>query len=403
MSTTTLAREAVVAILRSVVASQHPRLALPTLAANNDLTLQELQSLLKKHGYPDKQRMREAIALVLRDVDDEPDKAVAPDSPPPSAEEAGPKRDPFVAALPVADLFADPTYQRDLDDLRVQRMVRDFDPALVGIIEVSRRADGRYAILDGQHRWATVRDHEFDRTDRPHIACRVHTGLTVADEARLYHQLNTTRKQLTGWDRWLARRAAGEQAVLDIEACVTAHGFTVGMREGAGVLRATKAAENVVALGGIPLLGEVLSVIRAAYGDDQAGLDAAIIHGLGHVMKFYDREELDLHRLVEALQGVVPRQLTARAAAVREIHKGTLDRLTGHVIVERYNAAKGRKIEAFFDRVKPLTKLKGAEARRNEAIREWAARQGLLEDGKKFLTKSIRAAYAAAHPDEVQA
>lgn len=396
--TTTLPRERIAAILQSVVASQYPRQALPTIAANNDLTLHELQQVLNGHGYPDKTKMRQWWAKLLQDGDNQA-AGVDPadhrwrDLP----QTAGPKRDPYVAALPISDLFADPAYQRELDELRVQRMVTRYDAALVGIVEVSQRPDGRYAILDGQHRWATVRDHEFGTTDRPHIACRVHTGLTVGEEAKLYHQLNTTRKQLTGWDRWLARRAAGEQLVLDIEACVTEHGFTVGIQTAPGILRATRACEMVVDLGGISLLAEVLTTIGAAYGDDQAGLDGAIVHGLGHVIKAYDREELDAVRLVEALQGIVPRQLTARAAAVREIHKGTLDRLTGHVIVERYNALKGRKVEPFFDRVKPLTKTKGTEARRNEAIREWATREGLLENGKRNLTKSIRAAYDAAH------
>lgn len=381
-------------ILAAVIRSNYPRMALPTIASNNDLTLPQLQALLKEHGYPDKARMRQEWKRLVA-AGDNPDTAAEATTVAPAASE---KRDPYVTALPVADLFADSTYQRDLDDRRVQRMVTGFDPALLGILEVSQRTDGRYAVLDGQHRWAAVRDHAFDTEDSPHVACRVHTGLTVAEEADLYHRLNTTRKQLTGWDRWLARRGANDQAVVDIETIAAAHDYTVGMREAPGVIRATKACENVVDLGGLPLLDTTLGVLRAAYGTDQAGVDAAILHGTAHVLSAYTRDELDVARLIAALSGIVPRQLTARAAAVREIHKGTMDRLAAHIIVERYNAQPGRKAEAFFSRVQPTKKVKEtAEARRNTAIKEWAARTGRELTAHGRIPAAVRTAYDLAH------
>ncbi|WP_181312490.1 DUF6551 family protein [Nocardioides campestrisoli] len=389
-----LTSERVAHIIAAVIRSNYPRMALPTIAANNELSIDQLQRLLKQHGYPDKARMREAWRKLLAAQDEGPSTVTVPDHAP-----AVEKRDPYVTALPVADLFPDATYQRELDENRVQRMVTNFDPALLGIVEVSQRADGRYAILDGQHRWGAVRDHAFDTSDSPHIACRVHTGLSVPEEADLYHRLNTTRKQLTGWDRWLARRGAGDQAVIDIEEVASRHGYTVGMTTAPAVLRATRACENVVGLGGLGLLDDTLGVLRAAFGADQAGVDAAILHGTAWVLHAYTRDELDVPRLIAALTGIVPRQLTARAAAVREVHKGTLDRLTAHVIVERYNAEKGRNLEPFFTRVKPaVTAKKAPAARRNEAIKAWAARNGHSLSSRGRIPKAVRQAYDAAHP-----
>ncbi|MEJ7795547.1 MAG: DUF6551 family protein [Nocardioides sp.] len=303
--------------------------------------------------------------------------------------------DPYVDALPVDNLFADHTYQRELDTHRVAKMATDFKIALVGIIEVSRRGPRRYAILDGQHRWATIRDVAFSDTQPRHVACRVHLDLTIPEEAKLYAELNTTRRQLTGWDRWLARRAAHEPAVVAIEAAAHRHGYSVGMTTGPGILRATKACENVVALNGIGLLDTVLSTVKAAYGDDQAGLDAAILYSLGHIHHAYTNDELDARRLVDTLTGIVPRQLTARAAAVRELHKGTMDRLTGHVIVERYNQTKGtgRRLEPFLERVKPLSQVAGERTRVNAQIRAWAQREG-IELPPKVIPTRVRSAYA---------
>ena len=307
---------------------------------------------------------------------------------------------PYVAAIPVDALFADHTYQRELDERRVDKMAHTYQVALVGIIEVSARPDGRYAVLDGQHRWACVRNVHATDARPPSLPCRVHTGLTSTEEAVLYHQLNTTRKQLTGWDRWVARRAAGDQAVLDIEACAHRHDYRVDMREKPAVIRATRALENITNLGGIRLLDRVLDVVRAAYSDDQTALDGAILGGIAHILNSYTTDELDTARLIECLSGIVPRQLAARAVAQREIHRGTNDRLTAHVIIERYNTTTGPKVEAFFSRMKPSSKtpkvqpvdqavvtraLAGEQvvanqAERREIVRRWADSGQSLSD-----------------------
>lgn len=311
---------------------------------------------------------------------------------------------PYIAALPVDQLMVDASYQRDLDEYRVNKMADTYDIALIGIIEVSARPGGKFAVLDGQHRVAAIRSVAIGTAnENPHVACRIHSGLNQLAEAKLYHQLNTTRRQLTGWDRWVARRGAADQDVLDIEAAARQHGLVIGMQAGDNVLRATKACENVVALGGLSLLTETFGLIRATWPGDQAALDGAIIHGVAHVLHSYTREEIDFGRLTTALAGILPRQLTARAVAVRELHQGTKDRLTAYVIVERYNAAKGPKLQAFFERVKPLSKAKTQKARNEELERNriltWAAESGLSVPSDRRVTKAMRAAYAEAHPE----
>jgi hypothetical protein len=320
-----------------------------------------------------------------------------PDGKPAAADE----QEPYIAALPIDTLFADHTYQRELDEVRVLKMAANFKLALVGIVEVSDRGNGRYAILDGQHRWAMVRDRSFDQVKTPHLPCRVHTGLSVDQEAKLYHELNTTRKQLTGWDRWLARRGAGDPIVRDIETLLARHDLVVALRGGGNVFRATRTAEKIVDLNGLPLLDEVIGIIRAAWPDDQNGMDGHILHGLAHVLNAYTRDELDVERLTTVLAGIMPRQLAARAAAVRELHKGTMDRLAAHVIVERYNAEKGVRLEAFFSRVKPVSKTQTAKAKYESdyrvAAKAWA-REVRFNDSIHHAraTNALLAAFVAA-------
>src|SRR4051812_48374674 len=100
---------------------------------------------------------------------------------------------PYVLALRARELFADPAYQRDAQAKRVARMAAEFDQRLVGVLEVSKRPDSRFAILDGQHRHAAVL--QVQGADAL-LVCQVYEGLTEQDEARLFREINARRKAL---------------------------------------------------------------------------------------------------------------------------------------------------------------------------------------------------------------
>lgn len=394
-TTTSSTREETVAIIRAVLASPQPLLALPNIAHRHEMTMRDLEQLLKHHGFPDKAKLREAANRILSLDDTEAEPTAEPAA-------AEPKRDPYVTALPVDSLFPDRSYQRDLDPGRVARMAKAYDAALVGIVEVSERPGGRYAILDGQHRWALTKDVMFEQEENPHIACRVHSGLSVEEEAALYGRLNTTRKQLTGWDRWKARRGASEPACIAIEEACAKAGWTVSYRSGTrGHLTCTSALEKVYQVGGAPFVTYVLGIITSAWNDDPDGATIAIVGALAGITGAYG-DELDRARLVGALAGVVPRQLTARAAAARELHKGTIDKLTAHVIIEEYNAvARTGRLTPFLQVRKPGSPNPGgkraAEVERARAILDWAIKRGLINSERSKVTKDIRDAYDADH------
>jgi hypothetical protein len=316
------------------------------------------------------------------------------------------KRPPtYIAALTVGQLFADPRYQRPLDDYRVQRMTDAFDVSLVGIVDVSKRDSDLFAIIDGQHRWAVLREIHGEAGP---IVCNVHQGLTVEQEASLFYEIDRSRRNLTGWDRWWARRGSGEQGVLDIERTVEKHGLAINPTTKDGVVRATKACEDVAALGGQTLLDSTFSLLLAAWGRAADALDGAHIHGLALVIHHYDvGTELDADRLVAAMQDIAPRQVKARAAQLREAHKGVLPRLVAAVLVDRYNAQPGRKVEDFFVRLPTQGKTavkRGAKQRQDDAIRSWARREGLMTEGESHrIPKRVREAYDTAHPTDQEA
>lgn len=305
---------------------------------------------------------------------------------------------PFVTALPVGALFADPTYQRELDDLRVQRMIDEFDQALVGVLEVSDRGDNRYAILDGQHRWAACSEVDSSM----HVVCQVHRGLTVADEARVFYEVDVRRRALSGWDRWKARRGAGDAVVLAIEQIVEDAGLKVDPASKDGNISATGAIEKVYTVAGPSTLVSTLNILREGFGAVRDAFDGSMIQAVAMILTTYGTDELDVQRLVEQLQTIPPRQVKSKAQALKEAHRAEMPRLYAAVIIDRYNAGRGRKVEEFLSIAPSQSKALSKDGRRSrqlDAIRRWANRNGYSVSSKARVARDVLDAYKQAHPD----
>lgn len=250
---------------------------------------------------------------------------------------------PFITTVLAGEMFADPTYQRPLDDKRVTTMAAAWNSRLVGIIEVSDRgpyAQARYAIIDGQHRWAAAAAINLDMM----LVANVHENLTVADEAALFDKLNRTRRALTTWDRWRARLAAGDPTVLAINTVVTSRGLQITEAPADNSIRCVSTLDTIAATtNGLDLLDATLALITAAWGVDPAATEAPIVHGTAIIVAtFADR--LDGDRFTRALEPVPPRRIRFAAQAARDHMKGSLAKLTALTLLDHYNRAPGRKL-----------------------------------------------------------
>lgn len=249
--------------------------------------------------------------------------------------------DVYVTAINTSDVFVDTTYQRPCDHARARAMARDWNPRMVGIIEVSDRGPAslpRYAIIDGQHRWAAAQLLD----EPPTLVANVHTGLTVADEAKLFDQLNRARKKVNVFEHYKARLAAGEWIIGRIQAVLDKRGLIVDPAPKDGHIGCVGTLEKVADIDDA-LLDETLELIIDIWGKRRDALDAPIIHGLALILHSL-RDDIDLERLVDALLDVMPRHLKTSAVALRDVQSGTLPVLTALVIMERYNKKPGRKL-----------------------------------------------------------
>lgn len=245
----------------------------------------------------------------------------------------------FLTALPVRELFADSTYQRELDENRCRRMAKAWDPRLVGVCDVSDRGPGdqitdrpRYAIINGQHRWraATLLDPAMS------LVCTVHQGLTVEDEAKLFFDIDRSTKALSTWDRWRSRRGAGDKTVLRIEMLCRNIGAPVSNVGGAYVIKSTTTLEQMFRIDEYTMTATIELAVDV-WPNDNAGLQGGLLRGLFPVVRSCDDTD-SLNRLTGALSEIVPAQIHARALGRRDqFTSGQFWTLISRVVVDLYN------------------------------------------------------------------
>ena len=241
----------------------------------------------------------------------------------------------YIDAVAVNELFVDHTYQRPLDTARARQLARSWDRRLAGVIEVSdrgQRQQPRYAIIDGQHRWAAA--HLLDPA--PMMVATIHEGLALTEEAALFDRLNRERRRPATWDHWRARSSAADPTVLAIERVVAEVGLRIDPAPREGNLRCTSTLEKLHALGGVDLVRDTLALLVDVWDIRLDAFDALIVHGLGLILH-YLRGRIDQERLVDSLMGVFPRQLKTHAAHLRETTTGTQPKLIAIAIMTAYN------------------------------------------------------------------
>ncbi|QKY80041.1 ParB-like nuclease domain protein [Gordonia phage Doggs] len=245
----------------------------------------------------------------------------------------------YVSAIKVTDLFADPTYQRDLDVNRAKSMSVRWDPRLVGVIDVSDRGDDtppnspRYAIINGQHRWkaALFLDPELS------LVCNVHTGLSISEEAKLFKDIDERTKKISTWDRWRARRAAGDPVVLEIDRIADALGLVVTQNPGPVNIQCCAALEHIHDRFMPETLREVLELVCDVWPGDVKRFNPAILKGLGRTLFVY-AGELDTGRFADCLSEITPSQLYARAHELKATgHAQGIPHLVTVAAVVAYN------------------------------------------------------------------
>jgi hypothetical protein len=121
--------------------------------------------------------------------------------------------------LPVSSLFVPHDYQRELKPRWVEIRVPKFDEESLGTLTVSASTNGKYHVIDGQHRLALIREAAAGGGEVPtSVWCEVRQMPSRESEANLFVRRNDAQP-VPPLDKFRARVIAGEpqaNAIKDI-------------------------------------------------------------------------------------------------------------------------------------------------------------------------------------------
>lgn len=127
---------------------------------------------------------------------------------------------PEVRRLPLSSLVIDPEYQRPEAPRWVNYLVDNWRPRAAGMLRVSARPNGKFAVMSGQHRVRAM-----ERLGITHWDCEVFSGLSVKEEADIFH--NSKQRGMHKLDEFRAALKAEDPEAVAIFEAVTAAGYTI--------------------------------------------------------------------------------------------------------------------------------------------------------------------------------
>lgn len=196
----------------------------------------------------------------------------------------------------LGDMTVSERSQRALKPARVEQILAGLDLDAFGEPMLSAR-DGRYYIIDGQHRVRALAQFLGDGWERATVRCKVFEGLAERDEAKLFRQVNTVLGT-TAYDKFKVGVTAGYEEEVKILAVVEAAGLHISRSHDApGSISAIGALRRAYRLSQKSLMF-ALKLASESYGD--AGLEGVIIEGLAQLHNRYERA-LDDEATIEAL------------------------------------------------------------------------------------------------------
>ena len=248
--------------------------------------------------------------------------------------------------IPAGHLHIDPTYERPLSEPRIRKIIAEFDPDLIGTLLVSKRDDGLYYLIDGEHRKEAV-----VRSWGPHekLPCLVYHGLTLQEEAHIFAGVNRGRTKPRPLDLHRADVVAEEPIALDIERILHLHSLTFGTYNSPNVIGAVSAVRRVYQLGGADVLDAALGLLVESQCAGEESLPAELISGLGMLIARYGHR-VDRARMKNTLVAVIPRRIVAAARGLKadiSVNKITLAGTVCSLLLDQYNKQRrgGHRIQ----------------------------------------------------------
>lgn len=236
----------------------------------------------------------------------------------------------------LGDITIDQRVQRDLDHGRVDKIAKNFNWSAFGVPTLSRRDNGVMVILDGMHRIEGAKAAGYiDATPQ----MKVHSGLTLPQEAELFLLLNDTRKPMPV-ALFKIGVTSGDEDLIAMNDLIERAGLEVA-NAGRKAFRAVTAMRRIY--GSEPVAAErALDACVTAWGVSSDSVQGAIFEGVGlFFLRYGDAANLDemCERLAKYPGGA--NALLGAARGLGKIRSVSIPNAVGDICVELYN--KGRR------------------------------------------------------------
>ena len=200
--------------------------------------------------------------------------------------------------LAIKNLKTDMSYQSPVKETQVKKIVKEFDPKKLHTIVVSRRNNGMFYVIDGQHRVEALK-----RVGILWVEAVIYDHLTIEDEAEMYLGINDRPTKSPNSKGKSALRFNDPEAV-EIDKAVTNVGLQIDydkQNNAVGYINAYQALKTVNKKHGSIHLEIVLTVIRKAFGSESRNFQGFIIQGFSKFIETY-KNEINLTELVSRLE-----------------------------------------------------------------------------------------------------
>lgn len=169
----------------------------------------------------------------------------------------------------------DSDYQRDLTERTLKKLYTEFDVDLFAPILVSLREDGKYHVIDGQHRYFFALDIGFKE-----ILCVIKKTRGAAHEAQIFKKVNTASTPLTTYAKFNSDVSSGERVPNHIVSIALRHGITVAPSNGVRRINIVSTLLKYYNLYGPAYLDMTFRVIKEAYPNDAEALKSTFFVSL---------------------------------------------------------------------------------------------------------------------------
>ena len=167
------------------------------------------------------------------------------------------------ALIPVTEMFIDETYQRSVQN-KVNKIANNWNDNKCDILQISYRTDiDKYAIIDGQNRWAAA-----CKIGITHLLCQIFEGLTLKEEAQIFAEQNDNVTKISSADKFKSLLVMEDKTCLQIKSLCDEFGISIRKTQGDSLNKIRKnlnglvSAQRIVEQYGIKCLRWIFTVIE---------------------------------------------------------------------------------------------------------------------------------------------